>query len=110
MNHPAPIRPQEHATFSEKKMGKVTLFESSNLLVGLNCFLPGQEHKLHAHEGMDKVYQVVEGSGLFLLEGREEAMEEGHLLVAPAGIPHGIRNTGQGKLVVMAILGPSPRK
>ena len=48
-----------------------TLFESDRLLVGLNAFMPGQEHALHAHEGMDKVYHVVAGSGRFLLEDKD---------------------------------------
>ena len=108
MEHPSAIRPEEHATFKAEKMGKATLFESERILVGLNCFEPGQEHALHAHAGMDKVYQVVSGSGLFLLEDREVEMSTGTLLVAPEGVPHGIRNTGGGRLVVLAILAPAP--
>ena len=57
---------------------------------------------------MDKVYQVLTGSGVFLLEDREIAMEAGVMLVAPEGVPHGIRNTGDGRLVVLAILAPAP--
>jgi len=109
MDHPTPIRPEEHASWSAEKMGKVTLFRSASLLVGLNCFEPGQEHKLHAHTDMDKVYHVIEGSGLFTLAGSELPMEAGVLMVAPAGVPHGIRNTSDSRLVVMAILAPSPK-
>lgn len=108
MDHPAALRPEEHAVFNPEKMGKATLFESERMLVGLNSFEAGQEHKLHAHEGMDKVYQVLQGQGVFLLEGSELAMEPGVMLVAPAGVPHGIRNTGDGRLVVLAILAPGP--
>ncbi len=108
MQHPSALRPEEHAAFRPDKMGKSTLFESERLLVGLNCFEPGQEHALHAHGGMDKVYQVLAGSGLFLLEDREIPMEAGVMLVAPEGVPHGIRNTGSARLVVLAILAPSP--
>jgi mannose-6-phosphate isomerase-like protein (cupin superfamily) len=108
MEHPAPIRPEEHASFRPDKMGKATLFESKHLLVGLNCFEPGQEHGLHAHGGIDKVYHVVAGRGQFLLAGREVAMEPGVMLVAPGGVPHGIRNTGGERLVVLAILAPAP--
>ena len=68
MTHPTPFRPEAHAVYDPVKMGKATLFQSERLLVGLNCFEPGQEHKLHAHAGMDKVYHVLEGEGLFLLE------------------------------------------
>ena len=109
MEHPEAIRPEDHAVFKPEKMGKATLFESERILVGLNSFEPGQEHALHAHAGMDKVYQVVEGSGVFLLEDREVAMSAGIVLVAPEGVPHGIRNTGEDRLVVLAILAPGPR-
>lgn len=108
MDHPSAIRPEEHATFKPDKMAKGTLFESERVLVGLNNFEPGQEHKLHAHQGMDKVYYVLSGSGLFLLEDSELPMEAGVMLVAPDGVPHGIRNTSSERLVVLAILAPGP--
>lgn len=108
MEHPTAIRPEAHAVFDADKMGKATLFESERLLVGLNCFEPGQEHRLHAHEGIDKVYHVLSGRGRFLLEGRELDMEAGIMLVAPEGVGHGIRNTGDERMVVLAVLAPAP--
>jgi len=108
MDHPKAIRPEQHAVFNEQKMGKSTLFRSDRVMVGLNSFEPGQEHALHAHADMDKVYQVVAGRGVFLLESDEIAMEPGVMLVAPEGVPHGIRNTGSERLVVVAILAPAP--
>lgn len=108
MEHPSAIRPEEHAVFDVAKMGKATLFRSEHLLVGLNCFEPGQEHALHAHAEMDKLYYVVSGRGRFVLEGRELPMEAGAMLVAPQGVPHGIRNAGNERLVVLAVLAPAP--
>jgi mannose-6-phosphate isomerase-like protein (cupin superfamily) len=108
MQHPTVIRPEKHAVFRPDAMGKSTLFESSRLLVGLNAFEPGQAHALHTHAGVDKVYQVLSGRGCFLLAGAELPMEAGCLLVAPAGVAHGIRNTGDQRLVVLAILAPGP--
>jgi quercetin dioxygenase-like cupin family protein len=106
--HPSTFRPEAFAVFKQDKMGKSTLFESDRILVGLNCFEPGQAHALHAHEGMDKVYQVLEGQGTFLLEDRELPMEPGAMLIAPSGVPHGIRNDSDARLVVSAILAPGP--
>ena len=106
--HPSAIAPHAYAVYDRKKMGKATLFASPRMLVGLNCFLPGQEHSLHAHPGLDKLYLVLEGRGVFLLEGQELAMRAGELLVAPAAIPHGIRNTGPDNLLVLAVLAPGP--
>ena len=108
MDHPTPILPSEHAAFDAAKMGKATLFRPPRLLVGLNAFEPGQEHALHSHAGMDKLYYVLEGRGLFLLEGREEPMAAGILLVAPEGVFYGIRNIGSDRLLVLALLVPAP--
>ena len=108
MEHPTVIRPADHADWRSDKMGKTTLFQSPRLLVGLNAFEPGQFHALHTHTGMDKVYQVVEGNGVFLLDGRELPMTAGDLLIAPDGVPHGVRNTGTGRLLLLAILAPAP--
>jgi len=108
MDHPLPFRPEDFAVYDPERMGKTTLFESERILVGLNSFEPGQEHRLHAHSGMDKVYHVLSGRGVFLLEGREAAMEAGMMLIAPEGVLHGIRNTGKERLLVLAVLAPSP--
>jgi quercetin dioxygenase-like cupin family protein len=108
MEDPSPIRPEEHAVFASEKMGKATLFRSERVLVGLNSFEPGQEHPLHVHSGMDKVYHVISGSGVFLLEDREILMEAGQMLIAPEGVAHGIRNDSPERLIVLAILAPSP--
>ncbi|MDE0884293.1 MAG: cupin domain-containing protein [Myxococcota bacterium] len=108
MDHPEAIRPEEHAVYASEKMGKSTLFASERILVGLNAFEPGQEHKLHSHKGMDKVYHVLEGKGDFVLEDRTVPMEAGVMLIAPEGVPHGIQNTGDERLLVLAILAPGP--
>jgi quercetin dioxygenase-like cupin family protein len=108
IEHPEIVKPANHAIWRGDRMGKSTLFESPRLLVGLNAFEPGQVHELHAHAGMDKVYQVLEGEGTFILEGRELPARAGDLLVAPEGVPHGVRNTGAGRLLVLAILAPGP--
>ena len=108
MHHPSVIQPSGHAAWRADKMGKATLFESPRLLVGLNAFEPGQSHELHAHQGMDKMYHVLSGGGVFLLEGTELPMSAGDLLIAPDGVPHGIRNTGTDRLLVLAVLAPAP--
>jgi len=108
MDHPSVIRPEAYAEWHAERMGKSTLFQSPRLLVGLNAFEPGQSHALHAHAGMDKLYQVLYGEGVFLLEDRELPMRAGDLLIAPDGVPHGVKNTGEGRLLVMAVLAPAP--
>ena len=100
----------DRAEFLPDRMGKTTVAKGDSLFAGLNAFEPGQEHALHAHAGQDKIYQVIEGNGVFLLDGRELAMQAGDLLIAPEGVAHGVRNTGTGRLLVLAILAPAPHK
>ena len=100
--------PSAHAVWNPDRMGKSTLFESPRLLVGLNAFEPGQSHAVHTHAGMDKLYYVLEGSGVFVLGGQEHQTEKGQLLLAPSGVPHGVRNTGSERLLLLAVLAPAP--
>ena len=76
--------------------------------MGLNAFELGQSHALHAHAGMDKMYYVLTGTGVFLLQSHEVPMQAGDLLVAPDGVPHGVRNTGSARLLLLAVLAPAP--
>ena len=102
------LDPRSLAQWSPEKMGKATIFESERVLVGLNSFEPGQEHRLHAHARMDKIYFVLEGQGTLLLEQGEERLEAGKLAIAPADQPHGVRNDSTGRLLLLAILCPAP--
>lgn len=104
--HPTVFSPAAHAHFAPEKMSKVTLFSSPRLLVGLNCFEPGHEHRLHAHAGMDKTYIVVEGHGTLLLADRTEPLVPGTMTIVPDGVPHGIRNDSAARLTVLAMLAP----
>ncbi|MCS7168846.1 MAG: molybdopterin-binding protein [Gemmatales bacterium] len=105
---PAYLRPLEHAQFNPQKIAKFTLFQTSRLFLGLNCFEPGQEHQLHTHADQDKAYLVLQGEGVFLLPQGEQPMRAGDLLIAPANVPHGIRNTGRQGLIVLVIMTPPP--
>jgi mannose-6-phosphate isomerase-like protein (cupin superfamily) len=49
---------------------------------------------------------VLAGEGVFLLDGSELPMHAGDLLVAPDGVPHGVRNTSAARLVVLVVLAP----
>jgi quercetin dioxygenase-like cupin family protein len=96
------------ARFSAEKMGKTNIARGDSLFAGLNCFEPGQEHAPHAHSGQDKLYVILEGSGMVQVGEQSELLSAGDAAFAPAGVMHSIRNTGQTRLVVMAILAPPP--
>src|SRR3712207_3638307 len=99
---------KEEISFSEEKMRKNSLFDSPHLFYDAYCLLPGQSQKVHAHEGSDKVYYVLHGTGSFTVGDEEENLSEGHAVIARAGVPHGVRNEREEDLVLLVTMAPRP--
>jgi mannose-6-phosphate isomerase-like protein (cupin superfamily) len=95
-------------TFSEEKMKKNALFDSPHLFYDAYCLLPGQSQKIHAHEGSDKVYYVLRGTGRFTVAEEERDLGAGNAVIARAGDPHGVRNETQEDLVILVTMAPRP--
>jgi mannose-6-phosphate isomerase-like protein (cupin superfamily) len=98
----------EEISFSEEKLKKNSLFESPHLFYDAYCLLPGQAQKVHAHEGSDKVYYVLRGTGRFTVGDEEEDLGEGHAVIARAGVSHGVRNETQENLILLVTMAPKP--
>jgi mannose-6-phosphate isomerase-like protein (cupin superfamily) len=98
------------APFTKVKMGKSTVVRSDYFFVGLNAFEPGQEHAPHLHEGQDKLYLILEGSGVVQIGEESETLAAGDAAYAPSGTFHSIRNPGPERLVAMVVLAPPPLK
>src|SRR5262245_25986820 len=78
--------------FSAEKMRKVNLFESERMFADIYCLEPGQEQKVHAHAGADKIYFVLEGTGRFKIGGEDRDLGPDEIAFAPAGVEHGVSN------------------
>ena len=98
----------EAISFSEEKMQKNSLFDSPYLFYDAYCLMPGQHQKIHAHEGSDKVYYVLEGTGRFTVGDEEKDLSAGHVVLARAGEPHGVRNAFGEPLVLLVTMAPRP--
>jgi quercetin dioxygenase-like cupin family protein len=98
---------QEHAGSQVEKFYKTTLWSGEHVMVGLNCLEPGQVQKVHAHDSADKFYFVLEGSGRFSVSDEERDAAAGSLVVAPAGIPHGVTNNGSVRLSLLVAIAPT---
>lgn len=98
------------ALFSPEKMGKVSLAAAGHLYAGLNCLLPGQSHLAHIHADQDKMYVVLEGSGAVQLGDETSTVAAGDLILAPAGVVHGLANPSESPLTVLVVFSPPPAK
>ena len=102
-------RVASEAVFAQSRMGKATLCQGDQLFAGLNCFLPGQQHALHTHADQDKLYLVLAGKAEVTVGDRTDQVGEGDLVLAESGQPHGIANTGTGRLIVLTVMAPPPK-
>ena len=75
-------------------------------MIGLNCLEPNQSQSVHAHAGADKFYYVLSGRGSFTIGDEEATAESGTVVVAPAGVPHGVRNTGEKRSSLLVAIAP----
>jgi mannose-6-phosphate isomerase-like protein (cupin superfamily) len=96
------------AEFSSERMAKITVACGGTLFAGLNCFEPGQEHSAHAHAGQDKLYVVLEGDAEIQVGSEKQLVSAGGGAFAPSGVMHAVRNCGEERLVVLAVLAPPP--
>jgi len=94
--------------FSTEKMKKTEIFETERFLCDLYCFEPGQEQHRHTHGDQDKIYYVIEGTGMFKVGDEEMELTPGQIALAPAGQSHGVANRGQQRLVTLVFVTPKP--
>ena len=95
------------AVFDPSRMRKVDCFRSPRLLAGLNCFEPGQAQAVHTHADADKFYFVVSGKASFVVGERTVDAHAGDLIVAPAGVPHGVEQAYE-RTVLLVAMAPAP--
>ena len=98
---------EDRAVFRADTMAKVDCFRSDHLLVGLNCFEPGQSQATHAHAGADKFYVVLTGKANFVVGERIVPAGPGDLILAPAGVPHGVARA-ETRTVILVAIAPAP--
>jgi mannose-6-phosphate isomerase-like protein (cupin superfamily) len=99
-----------HIRFSTEKMQKVNLFETDRMFADLYCLESGQEQKSHKHEGADKIYFVLEGTGRFRIGDEERELARNEIALAPSGLEHGVRNESPDRLVLLVFMAPNPNR
>jgi mannose-6-phosphate isomerase-like protein (cupin superfamily) len=99
---------REAVRFSPDKMAKVNLLETERMFCDVYGLEPGQEQRVHAHQGADKIYVVMEGSGTFRIGAEERPLGPETIVLAPSGVEHGVRNTGDQRLALLVFMAPNP--
>ena len=82
-------------TILDKKTGTLTLF----------AFDAGQGLSEH-RSPYDAVVQVIDGSGVIIIDGKESIVSTGELIIMPADVPHSVRAVEKFKMLLIMIRTP----
>jgi quercetin dioxygenase-like cupin family protein len=88
------------STFAPGQLQNINLFDGETFFGRLVCFSRGQVVPVHKHEHRDECFDVLDGEGTLLIDGRELHGEPGTILFVPAGVEHGMRADGTARWVV----------
>lgn len=102
------IKVRDAVEFKSEKLSKVSLFDTDKFFCDVYCLEPGQSQKIHAHEGSDKIYYVLEGKGKVTVGSEEKELSADEITLAPSGEAHGVVNHSDGNLVMLVFMAPKP--
>jgi mannose-6-phosphate isomerase-like protein (cupin superfamily) len=88
--------------FSDDKRHQEVIWSDEHSSIKLLCMKPGQEITTHTHHG-SHMWVVLEGSGEFRFEGKTEVIDRGKIVIVPALVDHGIKNSSKENLVLASI-------
>lgn len=99
---------KDEQSFSSDKMQKINLFETERMFSDIYCLEPGQQQRIHAHAGADKIYFVLEGTGRFHIGGEEADLGPDSIVLAPSNEEHGVMNATSERVVLLVFMAPNP--
>ena len=81
-------------------------FGSRNLAITWVEGAPGSQQSLHAHPDSEQVYVIVAGRGRMIVDGEQQHVGTGTMVLIPPGAQHAIHNPGSEELVYVTATSP----
>jgi mannose-6-phosphate isomerase-like protein (cupin superfamily) len=79
---------------------------AQGFILGCHTMDPGGGAPVHTHEKEAEAMFFYEGTGIATIDGKEYPITPESVMLAPAGVPHSIRNTGKGPLKFVFVYNP----
>lgn len=86
------------------------LYTGKKLQLVLMTLQPGDEIGSEVHEDRDQFFRFEEGEGVVVIDGKENAVEDGTGVIVPAGARHNVINRGNAPLKLYTLYGPPEHK
>lgn len=108
MNYIKNIQPEtvlslaDQVTTQSGQIVSKTLVQNTHLSLTLFAFVKNEEISTHESQG-DAMVLVLEGTGLFTVDGTEYVLGAGETLIMPAGKPHAVFAKESFKMLLTVI-------
>lgn len=86
----------ERDTLANEDFRRV-LFTGPNMQLVLMTLQPGEDIGLETHDDHDQFIRIEAGTGAARLSGEETRLEDGSIVVIPAGVEHNVLNTSRNE-------------
>lgn len=90
--------------FDEQRFTKINISDNKRSVAFLLNFLPDQQMKSHNHPDRELYLHVIQGSGVFLIDGEELAVENGDVIYCGKEEQIGFKNTGAKNVSIFATM------
>ncbi|MEI6499587.1 MAG: cupin domain-containing protein [Armatimonadota bacterium] len=70
--------------------------------IGMTTLHPGSSVGVHPHEDNEEVYLILSGQGIATIDGREQRVRPGDVMVNHPGCSHGLKNDSDEELRIFA--------
>jgi len=84
------------------------VYTSHRLQLVLMSLKPGEEIGMEVHKDNDQFFRFEGGEGKCIIDGRENRISDGDVIIVPAGAEHNIINTGMNTDLKMYTLYSPP--
>lgn len=86
----------ERDTLANEDFRRV-LFTGPHMQLVLMTLQPGEDIGLETHDELDQFIRIEAGTGVARLNGEESPLDDGSIVVIPAGVEHNIMNTSKNQ-------------
>jgi mannose-6-phosphate isomerase-like protein (cupin superfamily) len=94
--------------FDKSDILKKVPLDTGKLVFNAYFLEPRQLLRFHKHPATDELFYIVEGRGQFTVGNNQVMVDPGSAVYGPAGVNHGIVNSGTKEMVVVSVQGPKP--
>ncbi len=98
--------PPGHAQAFSKLLVHPTNADTKYFDFRISSYQPKGYAEVHVHEVAENIYYILQGKGIVELDGKRHLVEPHTVVHIPAGVRHGIFNTGVEDLVFIVVASP----